>query len=55
LGRRTDFPLRTPEITGVADRVRTFVGYDPEAYFLEWDTFLDVEENRKLLAYLDRP
>jgi catechol 2,3-dioxygenase-like lactoylglutathione lyase family enzyme len=55
LGRRTDFPLRTPEITGVADRVRTFVGYDPEGYFLEWDTFLDVEENRKLLPYLDRP
>jgi catechol 2,3-dioxygenase-like lactoylglutathione lyase family enzyme len=55
LGSRTDVPLRTPEITGVADRVRTFVGYDPEGYFLEWDTFREVEENRRLLAYLDRP
>ncbi len=55
LEARPDFPLRTPEIIGVAERVRTFVGYDPEGYFLEWDTFLDVEENRTLLAYLEDP
>lgn len=49
---RTDFPLRTPEITDESGRVRTFVGYDPEGYFLEWDTFLDVEGNETLGAYL---
>lgn len=49
---RGDFPLRTAEITDESGRVRTFVGYDPEGYFLEWDTFLDVEENERLLGYL---
>ncbi|HKJ01135.1 MAG TPA: VOC family protein, partial [Longimicrobiales bacterium] len=52
LRSRTDFPLRTPEITDESGRVRTFVGYDPEGYFLEWDTFLDVEGNEALLAHL---
>ncbi|MDP2957663.1 MAG: hypothetical protein Q8N53_14655 [Longimicrobiales bacterium] len=33
-------------------RVRTFVGYDPEGYFLEWDTFLEVQGNERLLALL---
>ena len=33
-------------------RVRVFVGYDPEGYFLEWDTFLDVEGNEELLELL---
>lgn len=49
---RADFPLRTADITDESGRVRTFVGYDPEGYFLEWDTFLDVEENERLLGYL---
>jgi catechol 2,3-dioxygenase-like lactoylglutathione lyase family enzyme len=52
MGARADFPLRTPEITDESGRVRTFVGYDPEGYFLEWDTFLDVEENERLLSLL---
>lgn len=52
LHSRPDFPLRTPEITDESGRVRTFVGYDPEGYFLEWDTFLDVEENEALLNHL---
>jgi len=52
LRNRPDFPLRTPEITDESERVRTFVGYDPEGYFLEWDTFLPVEENGRLLAHL---
>ncbi|SVB43183.1 uncharacterized protein METZ01_LOCUS196037, partial [marine metagenome] len=30
------------------------VGYDPEGYFLEWDTFLDVEGNEELLRQLRR-
>ena len=46
------FTFRTQEITGEGDFVRTFVGYDPEGYFLEWDTFLQVPSNRKLLTLL---
>ena len=48
-----EMELRTPEISGEGDFVRTFVGYDPEGYFLEWDTFLDVESNRELLPLLE--
>jgi predicted enzyme related to lactoylglutathione lyase len=44
--------LRTPEITDESGRVRTFVAYDAEGYFLEWDTFLDVEGNAALLEAL---
>jgi len=44
--------MRTPEITSESDRVRTFVGYDPEGYYLEWDTFLDVEGNEILFPQL---
>jgi hypothetical protein len=32
--------------------VRVYVGYDPENYFLEWDTFLDVPDNERLLTTL---
>ena len=46
------FEFRTREITGEGDFVRTFVGYDPEGYFLEWDTFLDVPPNETLLTRL---
>lgn len=52
LQSRPDFRLRTQEITDESGRVRTFVGYDPEGYYLEWDTFLPVEENGRLLHYL---
>lgn len=47
-----EFELRTPEITGEGDFVRTFVGYDPEGYFLEWDDFLDRPVNETLLTRL---
>ncbi len=47
-----DFPLRTTELSAEGDFVTTFVGYDPEGYYLEWDTFLDVPENEKLLERL---
>ncbi len=49
---RPGFELRTPEILDESGRVRVFVGYDPEGYFLEWDTFLDVEGNERLLELL---
>ena len=46
------FELRTPEVLNEGGRVRVFVGYDPAGTFLEWDTFLDVPENRMLLDNL---
>ena len=49
---REGFELRTQEIGDESGRVRVFVGYDPEGYFLEWDTFLDVEGNEELLELL---
>ena len=47
------FVLRTPELTSEGDFVRTFVGYDPEGYFLEWDEFVDTDVNRVLLESLN--
>ncbi|GMR17602.1 MAG: hypothetical protein BMS9Abin32_743 [Gammaproteobacteria bacterium] len=46
------FELRTPEVISESDLVRVFVGYDPEGIFLEWDTFLDLQENAGLMKYL---
>lgn len=47
--------LRTPELASEGDRVQVFVGYDPEGYFLEWDTFVDLPENARLLELLAQP
>ena len=47
--RTLGLELRTPELTDESGRVSVFVAYDPEGYFLEWDTFLDVEGNERLL------
>jgi hypothetical protein len=33
--------------------VRVFVAYDPEGYFLEFDTFLNSEGNERLLGLLE--
>ena len=46
------FELRPPGMSGEGDFVRTFVGFDPEGYYLEWDDFLDVEVNEGLLRAL---
>jgi predicted enzyme related to lactoylglutathione lyase len=46
------FELRTPEILNESGLVRVFVGYDPTGIFLEWDTFLDLEDNARLLRHL---
>lgn len=43
---------RSDEVGQESGRVRVFVGYDPENTFLEWDTFLDVEGNERLLQAL---
>jgi catechol 2,3-dioxygenase-like lactoylglutathione lyase family enzyme len=50
---RQGLEARTPELGTESGRVSTWVAFDPEGYFLEWDTFLDVEENARLLPLLD--
>ncbi len=46
--RQKDVPLRTPEILLESDAVRVFIAHDPEGYFLEFDDFLDREENQAI-------
>ncbi len=48
------FELRSPEISTTDERFRAFVGYDPEGYYLEFDTFLSHEANEELLESLRR-
>jgi len=45
------FELRSGNLEET-DRYRAFVGYDPEGYYLEFDTFLAHDDNRKLLRLL---
>jgi catechol 2,3-dioxygenase-like lactoylglutathione lyase family enzyme len=54
--RRTGvFELRHDAIQSDDDgRFRAFVGYDPEGYYLEFDTFLPHPLNRRLLRALER-
>lgn len=46
------FDWRSDEIGDESGRVKVFVGYDPEGYYLEWDEFLDVEGNEDLMRQL---
>ena len=48
------FELRSEAVSEADDRFLAFVGYDPEGYFLEFDTFLEHEANAELLPTLDR-
>jgi catechol 2,3-dioxygenase-like lactoylglutathione lyase family enzyme len=50
---REAFELRTAEIE-VEERAgaRVFVGYDPEGYYIEFDTFFENEHNQELLELL---
>lgn len=49
------FTLRSTEIsTGPERKYRAFVGYDPEGYYMEFDTFYDHSDNKSLLKYLER-
>lgn len=43
------FELRLSEISEDDERYRAFVGYDPEGYYLEFDTFLVHDDNARLL------
>ncbi len=47
------FELRHQEVLEES-MVRVFVGYDPEGYFLEFDTFLETEANQELLVLLKK-
>lgn len=47
------FELRSNEIsTGPEKKYRAFVGYDPENYFMEFDTFYEHPDNSRLMEYL---
>ena len=43
------FELRSEAISEDDPRYRAFVGYDPEGYYLEFDTFLPHPDNEELL------
>jgi catechol 2,3-dioxygenase-like lactoylglutathione lyase family enzyme len=47
-----EFTWRSDAIGDESGRVRVFVGYDPEGYYLEWDEFLDLEGNEDLVSQL---
>lgn len=47
------FELRSTEIgIGPENKYRAFVGFDPEGYYMEFDTFYDHADNEKLMKYL---
>ncbi|MDH3733719.1 MAG: VOC family protein [Gemmatimonadota bacterium] len=48
------FELRSEAIETGNPRYRAFVGYDPEGYFIEFDTFLEHPDNDDLMAALGR-
>ena len=53
LKSQSRFELRTPAIEEEKRAgVRVFVGYDPEGYYLEFDSFLDKQGNETLLSIL---
>lgn len=46
------FELRSDTLSEAGPRVHAFVGYDPGGYFLEFDRFLEHEDNTELLRVL---
>jgi hypothetical protein len=48
------FELRSADISRDDERFIAFVGYDPEGYYLEFDTFLEHVDNERLIAALRR-
>lgn len=48
-----NFPLHSKHMSvGLESKYRSFVGYDPEGYFLEFNLFLPHDSNQRLLEYL---
>jgi len=52
--RSRGIPERSPELGSESGLVSTWVAFDPEGYFLEWDTFLEGDGNERLLELLGR-
>lgn len=49
------FELRSTEIgIGPENKYRAFVGYDPEGYYMEFDTFYEHTDNARLMKYLNQ-
>lgn len=49
------FDLRDKELhTGPENRYKSFVGYGPEGYYLEFDSFFPHSDNTLLLKYLEK-
>jgi len=48
------FDLRSNDISRDDERFIAFVGYDPEGYYLEFDTFLEHADNHRLIVSLRR-
>ena len=48
------FKLCTQQITDLSGQVERFASNDLEGYILEWDTFLDTQENKVLLRLLNK-
>jgi catechol 2,3-dioxygenase-like lactoylglutathione lyase family enzyme len=46
--------MRSEAIEEANPRYRAFVGYDPEGYYVEFDTFLPHEDNEELLLLINR-
>ena len=46
--------MRSESIEEENPRYRAFVGYDPEGYYIEFDTFLPHEDNEELLLLINR-
>jgi len=47
------FPLRSDQLeTGPENKYKAFTGFDPEAYYLEFDQFFPHKDNELLLKYL---
>ena len=52
--RGGSFEMRSESIEEGNPRYRAFVGYDPEGYYVEFDTFLPHQDNEELLPLIDR-
>ena len=52
--RAGSLEMRSQSIEEENPRYRAFVGYDPEGYYLEFDSFLPHEDNEELLRIIDQ-
>lgn len=55
VNNKQSFKLRSDSIgSGPDGKYRSFVGYDPEGYFLEFDKFYEHSDHSKLMEYLEK-